>query len=70
MQREKKQGASKPTNTGVMLGSMTSGWLYALTCVVVPGLWGVAMYYVFGLVERRRQKSIQRDAPPPVDYSI
>jgi hypothetical protein len=49
---------------------MASGWLYVIACVTIPALWGVAMYYAFGLWDRHRQKSIQKDAPPPVDYSI
>ncbi len=49
---------------------MPSGLIYVIACVIVPGVWGVVMYYAFGLWDRRRQKQIQRDAPPPVDYSI
>ena len=49
---------------------MTSGWLYTLAAVIVPALWGIAMYHAFGIWDRRRQRAIQRDAPPPVDYSI
>ena len=45
-------------------------WLYALACVVVPGVWGVIMFYVFNAVGRRRAQREQRDRPPPIDYSI
>jgi len=38
--------------------------LYAAACVVVPALWGLAMYKVFGRVQR------QRKGPPPIDYMI
>jgi hypothetical protein len=47
-----------------------SGWAYVAASVVVPAAWGVAMYWVFGWLERRRRRSAGRDAPPPVDYSI
>jgi hypothetical protein len=46
-----------------------SSWLYVAACVVVPGVWGVAMYHVFGFIERRRKRSVKSDTPP-VDYSI
>jgi hypothetical protein len=46
-----------------------SAWLFVAACVVVPGVWGVAMYYAFGLIERRRKHKSKSDAPP-VDYSI
>ncbi len=46
-----------------------SGWLYALLCLVVPALWGVLMYYLFGWIQRRRRQVTREDAPP-VDYSI
>lgn len=49
---------------------MTSGWLYVLACVIVPAVWGVAMYHAFEIWERRRRRAIQRDVPPPIDYSI
>jgi hypothetical protein len=41
---------------------------YAVACVVLPAAWGVAMYYVFGFLRRRRER--QPGEPPPVDYSI
>ncbi len=46
--------------------------LYALACVLVPALWGVAMYYAFGFVDRRRAARAKQAAPemPPADYSI
>jgi hypothetical protein len=44
-------------------------WLYVAACVVVPGVWGVAMYYAFGAIDRRRKRSVKSDTPP-VDYSI
>jgi hypothetical protein len=45
---------------------------YAVACVVLPALWGVLMYYVFGLVQRRRRRGAAHEAPnpPPIDYSI
>jgi hypothetical protein len=45
---------------------------YAVACVVLPAAWGVLMYYVFGLVQRRRERRHARDSgdPPPIDYSI
>jgi len=46
-----------------------STWVYVAACVVVPGVWGVAMYHVFGMIERRRKQRTKSDAPP-VDYSI
>ncbi len=39
-----------------------SAVLYAAACVVVPALWGLTMYVVFGRVQR------QRKGPPPIDY--
>lgn len=47
-----------------------SGWLYAAACVVLPAAWGVAMYFAFGALERRRKRAATRDAEPPIDYSI
>jgi hypothetical protein len=47
-----------------------SSWLYAAACVVVPAAWGVAMFYAFEAIDRRRRKRATRDAPPPIDYSI
>lgn len=49
---------------------MSSGWGYALACVAVPAVWGVVMYYAFGWWDARRRRRAQRDAPPPIDYSI
>ena len=52
-------------------GATTNGamplWLYALLCVVVPAVWGVAMYYAFTALKKR---PAQHDDPPPIDYSI
>ncbi|MBI3202598.1 MAG: hypothetical protein IT377_08665 [Polyangiaceae bacterium] len=45
-------------------------WLFAASCVVLPALWGVAMYFAFGAVERRRKRLLPKDPPPPIDYSI
>jgi hypothetical protein len=42
-------------------------WLYVVSCVVVPAIWGVAMYYVFSALKKRPR---QDSDPPPVDYSI
>ncbi|MBK7579120.1 MAG: hypothetical protein IPI67_02850 [Myxococcales bacterium] len=47
-----------------------SAWLYPLACVVLPGVWGVLMYFAFGAFERRRRTSVKKDALPPIDYSI
>jgi hypothetical protein len=45
---------------------------YAVACIVLPALWGVLMYHVFGLVQRRRGRRAMHEAshPPPIDYSI
>jgi hypothetical protein len=46
---------------------------YALACVAAPAVWGVAMYYVFGWIQRRRARLRGRaGAPelPPIDYTI
>ncbi len=45
------------------------GPLYALVCVVVPAVWGTAMYFAFDLWERRRRRVAAR-LPRAVDYSI
>ncbi len=49
-----------------------SPWLHALACVVVPALWGVAMFYAFGAFDHRRERDSKSDAArlPPADYSI
>ena len=44
-------------------------WLYAILCVAIPAVWGIAMYFVFGLIDRRRAARNQ-DKLPPIDYSI
>ncbi len=49
---------------------MTSSWPYALACIVVPCLMGLAMYGVTELWDRRRKRT-RPDAPLPViDYMI
>ena len=47
-----------------------TGFLYVAACIVVPGVWGVFMFWAFGALERRRKRLERRDAPPPIDYSI
>jgi len=46
--------------------------VYAFACVALPAVWGVLMYYVFGLIQRRRERIVGRTTgdPPPIDYSI
>jgi hypothetical protein len=44
-------------------------WTYVVACLLGPAAWGVAMYFVFDAVDRRRTKSV-RAPRPPVDYSI
>ena len=44
-------------------------WLYVLGCIAIPALWGIAMYYVFGAIDRRRRRAPRAEAPP-IDYSI
>lgn len=44
-------------------------WLHVAACVVVPGVWGVLMYFAFSAFDRRRGESTQ-EGPPPIDYSI
>lgn len=43
---------------------MTTGWAYALLCVVVPGVWGLAMAALFSRWDRRSGRRRR------VDYSI
>lgn len=45
-------------------------WLHALACVLVPGLWGVLMYFVVSALSRRKLTRDTENAPPPIDYSI
>lgn len=45
-------------------------WLFAVSCVVLPAVWGVLMYFVFGAFQRRYERVVRKDAPPPIDYSI
>lgn len=49
--------------------SVNSSLSYALACVVVPAVWGVLMYFVFGYWDARRRRA-PKDGPPPIDYSI
>jgi hypothetical protein len=42
-------------------------WLYAVLCVLVPAIWGVAMFFAFNALKKRPR---EEDDPPPVDYSI
>ncbi len=49
---------------------MMSGWLYAVLCVVLPGAWGLLMYFLFGAIDKRRKRAATKDLPPPIDYSI
>jgi hypothetical protein len=49
--------------------------LYALACVLAPAAWGLAMFYVFGFVDRRRAERAEKpdhreEELPPIDYSI
>jgi hypothetical protein len=43
---------------------VTSGWGYALLCVVVPFVWGLAMAALFSFRDRRSGRRRR------VDYSI
>lgn len=56
-----------------------SGWLYAAACVVLPTLWGVAMVWAIGRVERfvRARRPVSSVAPAengdafrPLEYHI
>jgi hypothetical protein len=58
-----------PPRPALHAGPM-SGWLYAIACVVVPAAWGVAMFAVFNVFDRRRAAPRDRQSRPPVDYSI
>jgi len=56
---------------------MSSTILYAIACVIVPALWGVAMYHAFGWWEARRARrggsparAADDDRRPPINYSI
>ncbi len=51
--------------------------MYVVLCVIVPALWGVVAYVVFGAIDRRRNKpeaggTAEADGgrPPPIDYYI
>ena len=45
-------------------------WLYALECVVVPCLIGLAVYGLFELWDRRRRRARPDAGLPPTDYMI
>jgi len=50
-------------------------WVYAGGCVLLPSLWAVAVFYLFGWIDRRRSPAAQPPRPkddelPPVDYMI
>jgi hypothetical protein len=45
-------------------------WLYSGLCVVVPAIWGVAMYFAFNALSARRRAEQSAQDPPPIDYSI
>ena len=47
-----------------------SDWLFALACVVLPGVWGAVMFLAFRAYDKQRRKAGKRDDLPPVDYSI
>lgn len=56
-----------------------SVFAYAVACVLLPSLWAVAMFYVFGWVDRRRAAAMPGslaappagdDELPPADYMI
>jgi len=49
---------------------MSSLWMYAASCVVVPAAWGVAMYFAFDFIGKRRDVQRKKSDPPPIDYSI
>lgn len=36
---------------------MSSGWGYAIFCVVAPVAWGLVVYWVSGAIERRVVKA-------------
>ncbi|HMR09207.1 MAG TPA: hypothetical protein PKA88_25680, partial [Polyangiaceae bacterium] len=50
--------------------AMSQSIPYIAACVLVPALWGVLMYFVFGWWQRRRQGKALENRPPPIDYSI
>jgi hypothetical protein len=45
-----------------------TGWLYVAACVVGPALWGILMYFVFEVIDKRKRRAPGDE--PPVDYSI
>lgn len=46
-----------------------SSWFYVAACVLGPAAWGLLMYGLFNVIDRRRTRAPKDDAPP-VDYSI
>lgn len=49
---------------------MSTGWLHALSCVLLPCCIGAVMYVGFGAWDRRRRRTRDGDGLPPIDYSI
>lgn len=49
---------------------MSTGWLYALACVLAPCGIGVVMYTGFDVWDRRRRRTRDGEGLPPIDYSI
>ncbi|MBL4633395.1 MAG: hypothetical protein JKY56_05970 [Kofleriaceae bacterium] len=48
-----------------------SGWLYIAACLLVPAAWGITSAWLFAKIDaRRKPKTSQSPAQPPVDYSI
>jgi hypothetical protein len=43
---------------------------YAAACVVLPSLWAVIAFFVFGWLDRRRTAIARSDELPPADYMI
>jgi len=46
-------------------------WLYVLACVLVPAAWGATAAWLFGRIDKRRQKRGEPERQSAyVDYSI
>ncbi len=52
-------------------------WAYAAACVILPSLWAVAIFHLFGWLDRRRVLRLDARRPPrdddelpPPDYMI
>jgi hypothetical protein len=45
---------------------------YAAACVVLPSLWAIVAFFVFGWLDRRRTAIARKqgDELPPADYMI